>query len=121
MKFNKKRMPKTRTELDEFVREWGLRPEGMFTYKGREIFIAETDLNLEDPTCPWGYYETAWFTTHPNDPEKLDIGQPIIFDAFHDTDENWSQETKRQARVNTAANAAKAWIDKNIKVGRLDA
>jgi len=121
MKWNKKNMPKSRSDLDQFVRDNGLHPYGVVSYKGRDIFLAETDLETDDFHCPWGYYQVAWFVTAPDSMEKMDGGSWGIYDAMHDTEKEWTQETKRQARLNDILCKARDFIDKSEKVGRYDA
>lgn len=118
-KFNRKRLPKSRNELDEFVRENGLRPYGVIGYKGRDIFLAETELEMDRPLeYPWGYYQGAWFVTSPNSMERFDGGSWGEYEAMHDSDKNWTPETKRQARMNDMLRKAQEWIDKSEEVGR---
>jgi len=114
--------PKTREELDQFVVGVGLRPYGVVEYKGRDIFLAESELETDQPKIyPFGYWQVAWFCTKPDSQEKMDIGRWIDFDPFHDTEEGWTPETKRQARIQCALVDAQSWIDKNIEKGRMDA
>ena len=121
-KFNQKHLPKTRNELDEFVREWGLIPYGMADYKDRHIFVAESDLCLDNPAeCPWGYYQTVWFVNRPGSDDKLDLGRWIDFDAMHDSEKEWTPEHKRQMRINTTLDDARKFIDDMIEKGRYDA
>jgi len=119
MRFNKKRLPKTRQQLDEFVREHGLRPFGVVRYRDRDIFIAETDLETDQPVkYPWGYYQTAWFLTRPDSDEKMDIGRWLEFEAMHDLTKDWTTETKRQARAQAAIEDAIKFIDRSFEKGR---
>lgn len=119
MKFNKKHLPKTPNELDEFVRQNGLRPIGVAEHKGRKVFLAETDLELDRPMeYPWGYYQMAWFVTRPDSDEKFDGGSWVEFEAMHDKDMSWTPETKRDARMNATLEHAASWIDRNIETGR---
>ena len=121
MNFNRKNPPRTRKDLDEFVRIHGLRPYGVIRYKDRDIFIAETDLENDRPMeCPWGYFQTVWFTTRPNNEDLIDVGRPIDFEAMHDKEEGWTSETKRIARIQTALNDAMKFIDQSIQTGRLE-
>ena len=67
MKYNRKNLPNSRAKLEEFVRENGLHPYGVVSYQGRDIFLAETDLEMDDPiTHPLGYWQAAWFVTAPD-------------------------------------------------------
>ena len=121
MKFNRKNLPNSRSKLDEFVREQGLHPYGVVSYKGRDIFLAETELEMDDPLHhPLGYWQAAWFVTAPDSMEKMDGGSWGEYDAFHDMDKSWTAETKRQARLNDMLEKAKEWIDRSEKVGRYD-
>ena len=113
MKFGKTHPSMSRKQLDEFVRNRGLRPYAVTKYKDRDIFLAETDLehdNIVD--YPFGYYQTAWFIAKENNEEEIDIGRWIEFDSMHNPEMNWSQETKRIARIETTIEDAKSWIDK---------
>lgn len=122
MKFSKKNMPKTRADLDRFVRDHGLNPVGVSTYRGRDIFIAETEYENDRPIeFPTGYYQVAWFINSNDSHEKLDVGRGIDFDALHDMECGWTMEAKRQSRINTSLLDAHNWINKSIEVGRLDA
>jgi len=119
MEFNRFNMPKSREDIDRFVREYGLRPSGTVSYKGRDIFIAETDLETDKPEeYPWGYYQVAWFVTSPKSMEKLDLGSWAEYEAMHDKDQSWTPRTKRVARVNDVVNRARHFIDSSEEVGR---
>lgn len=121
MRFNRKRLPKTRIELDEFVRQNGLHPYGVLVYRGRSIFIAETEHENDRPIeYPTGYYQTAWFVTRPDSDEYMDIGRWIEFAAFHDMDKGWTTEAKREARIQSAIEDATKFIDRSIEKGRLN-
>ena len=122
MKFSKKNMPKTRAELDLFVRQHGLNPVGIKTHRGRNIYVAETDYENDRPKeFPTGYYQVAWFINANDSDEKLDVGRGLDFDALHDKDQGWTIEQKRRARIETAFSDACQWIDSSVEVGRLDA
>lgn len=116
--FSLKHLPKTRNELEKFVMENGLHPYGVVSYKGRDIFLAETELENDKPEYPWGYYQAAWFVTSPKSMEKFDGGSWGEYEAMHDLGEGWSQETKRLARINDMVRKAQDWIDKSEKAGR---
>jgi len=122
MRYSANKPPKTRSELDAFVRGMGLNPYGVVEYKGRDIFIAESDLETDQKhVSPFGYWQTMWFTTAPNSDEKMDMGRWIDFDAFHDQEQGWTAEAKRKARIQSTVEDAERWIDKNIEKGRFDA
>ena len=109
--------PTTRQELDEFVRKINFRPYGVMKYRGRDIFIAESDYLNDDPSYVWGYYRTAWFVTKKDSEEKMEIGRFIEFESMHDKDAGWTKEAKRQARIETAIADAQKWIDNCKTVG----
>ena len=113
MKFTRRRLPKTRLDLDRFVQEHGLHPVGVTSYKGRDIFIAETELET-DRQCEydWGYFQTAWFVNSCDKEEAFEVGSWMEFDAMHDSDEGWTPKAKRDARINSAMSAAQDYINK---------
>jgi len=118
-KFDRFNLPKTRDQIDRFVREYKLRPAEVVNYKGRDIFIAETDLEMDQKKAyPWGYYQVVWFVTHPKSMEKLDIGSWAEYEAMHDKEAGWTPETKRRARINDTVNKARHFIDVSEEVGR---
>lgn len=121
MNWTKTNLPNTRAKLEQFVKDQGLHPYGIIKYKDRDIFIAETDLEKDDFSRPFGYWQVAWFVTAPNSDEKMDGGSWGIYDAFHDMDQGWTAEEKRQARIRDIVAQAEAWINKSEDVGRYDA
>lgn len=110
---------KRASDLEKFLAHFGLRPVIKKNVQGRYIYIAETDLEMDRPAeYPWGYYQVAWFISHPNNDEKLDGGSWVEFDSMHDKEMGWTQETKRMARHNEAYNQALHWLNSNKEVGR---
>jgi len=109
--------PTTRQGLDDFIRQLNFTPVGVTKYRGREIFVAESDFLNDNPDYPWGYYRTAWFVTKKDSEEKMEIGRFIEFESMHDRDENWTKEGKRSARIQAAIADAEKWIDKCKTVG----
>jgi len=88
------------------------------------LALAETDLEHDkkwEPGYELGYYQVAWFVSDPNSMEKLDVGSWFDFAPLHDLEEEWTAETKRDARIQTALQAAQHWIDRSEQVGRYDA
>ena len=66
-KWNKKNLPNTRLKMEQFIQDCGLHPYGVERYRGRDILLAETDLEVDRPAeYPWGYYQTSWFMTTEN-------------------------------------------------------
>ncbi len=122
MRFTNKNLPKRRSHLDEFVRQQGLRPVGVTSWKGRDIFLAETDLEVDKPgDFPWGYYQVAWFVTSPKDMEKFDVGSWVEFDKNHDDKQGWTESERERARVREAIRMACQWINTSEEAGRYDA
>ncbi len=108
----------TKVKLEQFLNKMGLRPVVREVYRNRSIMLAETDLEMDKKEYPWGYYQTAWFTTEPTSEEKVDGGSWAEFDAMHDTVEGWTPRAKRQARLQLSREQAQKWIDQNYEVGR---
>ena len=114
---NKKILPKDRAELDRFVRNMGYRPYGIITYRGRDIFLSETDFENDQPgPYPWGYYQTFWVIAQEDSDDKFQVGSWVEFDALHDKEEGLTPEEKRRSRLQTALNHAKQWVDSEAAV-----
>ena len=119
MKFTKDNLPKNANELEKLVQLYGLRPVGYVTHRDMKVYLADTDLEMDRPKdYPWGYYQTLWFVQSPKNDEKFDMGSWETYDSMHDKEQEWTPETKRKARHQTAVNRAAEWIDANFKVGR---
>jgi hypothetical protein len=111
----------TETELEQFVKDKGLHPYGMMDIDGSKVFIAETELETNKPNeYPWGYYQVAWFVSSSASHGKIDGGSWVEFEAMHDKDQSWTQEEKRQKRIQAAIENAQEWIELNIKAGRYE-
>ncbi len=113
MKFTKRILPKTRLDLDKFVQERGLHAVGVVSYKGLDIFLAETERETNNPAYDWGYYQTSWFVSSLDAEEQFQGGSWLEFDAMHDSYEGWTPEAKRQARIQAAVEMAKDFINKS--------
>lgn len=61
---------------------------------------------------PGGMYATLWWLS--KETEKLDVGQPLFFETFHDR--QYSLEDKKRARINAGMKAAKDFIAKRKKM-----
>jgi hypothetical protein len=89
---------------------------------GVEVFIADgfssaphityRKFGINDGEFPFGCFVTLWWVSCGD--EKLDTGQPLFFDAFHDSQH--SLEGKKLARINTALLAAKKFLEDRKKV-----
>jgi len=101
------KVPKTTKELEEFCRIKGLRLQDRISHPGGEIYIAETDLEMDNRReFPWGYYQVGYFLVNKLSKGKFLGGRWMDFDAMHDSDKGWTQETKRKARINVAKEEA---------------
>lgn len=111
------------TVFDTFCRTKGLHPVSRETTPYGDIFIAETELELDRPAeFPWGYFQTFYcIGGTAASKNNMDIGQWLEFDAMHDSDKGWTPATKRQARLKATRDAAQAFIDANVEVGRYHA
>ncbi len=119
MKWSNKNLPRSRTQLEQFVRDNGLHAYGVVHYKGRDIFLAETELENDKPLeYPWGYYQAAWFVSSPSSMEKFDVGSWAEYEAMHDKEQGWTLEAKRKARLNDVLTRATKWIDESEEAGR---
>jgi len=106
-------------EFERFCQIKGLRPICKLEEKKATIGIAETDYeNDKRDAHPWGYYQTVYAVAGKASQGKVDVAQWLEFDALHDKDKDWSQETKRQARINVTIKIAKEFVEKNIEAGR---
>lgn len=121
MNLKNKRLPRTEAELDEFCVLHGLRPYGKVEDTHATIYLAETDLEIDRhrrKAFPWGYYQTAWFVQASASNGKFDGGSWLEFDAMHDSAKGWSNETRREKRIEAALAHARQWIDKNVESKR---
>lgn len=119
MKYNRQRLPRDGGELDEFARERGLRPVQKSEYRGSDIYIAETDLEMDRPVeYPWGYYQVMFCVSGMASKGKPDIALWGEYPAMHDKEKGWTPETKQKARIADMVEKAKLFIDENIRVGR---
>jgi len=100
-------------EFERFCQIKGLRPVRKVDDPEAIIGIAETDWENDRPgEYPLGYYQTAYAVGGRNSKGKVDFAVWIEFDALHDKDEGWTQEAKRQARINKTLKEARTLIEK---------
>lgn len=107
--------------IERICRTAGMRPEKRVPFKSYEIFVADgfslpphrnfQRFGVEPLDFPSGMYATLWWVSKHED--KLDTGQPIFFDAFHNPE--YSTETKKQARINTALREAEGFLKRRAK------
>jgi hypothetical protein len=109
------------TTLENFVKTKGLHPIGKMDLPGATIYLAETELETNKPRAyPWGYYQVSWFVSASASKGKIDGGSWVEFDAMHDLDQSWTQEEKKNRRIQAAIENAKEWVDRNIQAGRYE-
>lgn len=107
--------------IERICRSAGMRPETRTQIEGAEIFIADgfslpphrayQRLGIEPTEFPSGMYCTLWWASRGED--KLDIGQPLFFDVFHD--KGRTPDGRKIARVNAAVKEAKAFLQRRKK------
>lgn len=98
------KFPKRTEEFVAFCKNKGIRLLDKKQLPKGDVYIAETDLEPPTHEFPWGYYQTSYFIARG---ERFICGRWMDFDAMHDTDREWTQEQKRQARINSALEEAK--------------
>ena len=100
-----------KNRIETICRNAGMVPVARDKIDGAEVFIADGFSTpphvkqrrwLEKNEFPWGCFVTLWWVSKGD--EKLDTGQPIFFDAFHDS--NMSLASKKIARINMAKQTA---------------
>ena len=111
----------TKRRIEAMCRNAGMRPESRTNIGGAEVFIADGfsapphfnywRMGVEPTDFPFGMYATMWWASKGD--EKLDIGQPMFFDAFHNPE--FSKDDKRRARVNAAMKEAQSFLQKRKK------
>lgn len=104
--------------VERMCRAAGMVPVRRTTIDGAEVFIADgfaanpsitfQKFGIEQNDFPGGCFATLWWVSRQED--KLDIGQPLFFELFHDR--HMSSEGKQYARVNSAVNEAKKFLDR---------
>ena len=106
-----------KNRIEHICRSAGMKPVHRATIKGHEIFIADGFSIM--PHKPFqrfgigpydyrsGLYCTLWWASKGD--EKLDTGQPLFFDAYHDP--SLAKGSKQKARINSALKAAREFID----------
>lgn len=111
-------------KIEDIARRSGMVPVSRTNIDGAEVFIADgfssPDLidvrfkrfGITKEDFPGGCFATLWWISRQED--KLDIGQPLFFELFHDR--TMSSEGKKNARINTAVNEAKQFLDMRKRV-----
>lgn len=104
--------------FEHFCQVKGLRIVEKIEEPKGTIYIAETYHEPAKEGFPWGFYQTYWCLAGKASKGEPDFGQYLEFDALHDSDKNWSQDQKREARLNITRQIAKDFLKKNIETGR---
>lgn len=110
-----------KSKIERICRNSGMAPAKRETIDGAEVFIADgfsppphfnfRRFGVEPSEFPFGMFVTLWWVSKGD--EKLDVGQPLFFDAFHD--KQYTGPDKRRARIATAVNEARSFLDRRRK------
>src|SRR3990167_4855120 len=113
MRIRKKLDKKT---LEKACRAAGMRPVKRGDINGTSVYIADgfstpphykfRRFGVEPNEFPWGAFVTLWWLERGEG--HLDVGRPMIFDAFHDP--QYSRETRQLARINSALRDARDFM-----------
>ena len=111
-----------KNKIESMCRNAGMLPVKRGNINGVEVFIADgfaakphitfRTFGVDKGEFPFGCFATLWWVSKGD--EKLDIGQPLFFDAFHDS--GYSPEGKQTGRVNAAMKEAEKFLDRRKKV-----
>ena len=107
--------------IEDICRSAGMVPVARDNINGTELFIADgfsapphhafRRFDVGPTDFPYGMYITLWWVSRGD--EKLDTGQPLFFDAFHDSE--YSLADKKLARINSAKQTAVEFLQKRKK------
>lgn len=103
-------------KIERICRDAGMVPAMRDRINGAEVFIADgfstpphmayRRFGIGPQQFPGGMFVTLWWASKGD--EKLDTGQPLFFEAFHDP--QYSRADKKRARINSARQAAKDFL-----------
>lgn len=103
-------------KIESICRLAGMVPAARANINGAEVFIADgfsapphinfQRFGIEPTDHSFGMYATLWWVS--NGDESLDVGQPIFFDAFHDS--RYSTEDRKRMRISAARKAAEEFL-----------
>ena len=94
-------------DLETAVHKAGLRPLKKINHKDSTIYVAESELEINND-YPFGYFQTAWFISKGN---ELEVGRALNFERNHDPEKGWTENQKRDKRIEAAILDAKTWIN----------
>ena len=110
-----------KSKIETMCRAAGMVPAKRARVDGAEVFVADgfsapphfayRRFGIGPEQFPFGMFATLWWASKGD--EKLDTGQPLFFDAFHDP--QYSPEGKKRARINTAMKEAKSFLARRKK------
>lgn len=111
-------------KIERICRSAGMKPVERSNIDGAEVFVADgfslpphpyyRRFGIGPEQFPRGMYTTLWWISRGED--KLDTGQPLFFDVFHDL--SYPKESKQQMRINAAKQAAKEFLDQRKRATR---
>lgn len=114
-------MKLTKEAMERNCRAAGMVPEKRETVQGYDIFIADgfsgtphyhfARFGVEKGEFPFGCFATLWWIGKD---EELDIGRPILFDAFHNPE--MDKDTKRIGRINRAMQDAVDFLRRRKRI-----
>ena len=112
-------------KIETMCRAGGLLPVARDNIDGAELFVADGFSSpphqkhrrfLDADEFPFGCFVTLWWLSKGD--EKLDTGQPLFFDAFHDG--GHTALGKQLARIAAAKKTAREFLMRR-KIARLRA
>lgn len=108
-------------KIERMCRDAGMIPVKRGTVRGAELFIADgfsapphhnyRRFGVEATDFPFGMFATLWWVSKGD--EKLDTGQPLFFDAFHNPE--YAKADKQRARINSAIKEADTFLQRRKK------
>lgn len=111
--------------IERCCRAAGLVPEKRTVVDQRDLFIADGFVpadktadyfwrfGITPKDFPMGMWATIWWLAEGED--KVDMGQPLFFEAFHNP-ELGGAATRKMARINTAVRECKGFVEQRKKV-----
>lgn len=106
-----------KNKIERICRSAGMIPVKRDRVHGAEVFIADgfsspphriyRRFGIGPEQFPFGMFITLWWVSMGD--EKLDTGQPLFFDAFHNR--KLGKSSKQRARVNAALKEASYFLE----------
>jgi len=116
------------SDMERMCKAAQMKPAKRDRYQGYDIYVSDgfsekpwihyQKFLMEEDGFPNGCYCTIWFATERGSDRIENLGQPLLFDAYHDLE--LGELRRHWGRVNKALGEARAMIDQKRKV-RLDA